>query len=109
MDAATAADIDAVILNFSPASLQILNMVLAIVMFSIALELKPDDFKRIAKAPKALLTGLFSQFLLLPALTFLIVIILELDRFRDPSDADKRGLLGQSIRANAQHFAANRD
>lgn len=75
MNSATPTDIDAVVLNFSPASLNILNLVLAVVMFSIALELKPDDFKRLAKAPKALLTGLFSQFVLLPSLTFGLVLL----------------------------------
>ena len=74
---ATAASIDAVVLNFSATSLQILNMVLAIVMFSIALELKPADFKRLAQAPKALMTGLFSQFVLLPALTFCLVLLVK--------------------------------
>lgn len=70
-----ASQIDAVMLNFSPASLQLLNVVLAVVMFSIALELRPADFKRIARAPKPLLTGLFSQFVLLPALTFCLVLV----------------------------------
>lgn len=72
---AAVAEIDAVILNFSPTSLHILNMVLAVVMFSIALELKPEDFKRLAQAPKALLTGLVSQFIVLPALTFGLVLV----------------------------------
>lgn len=69
------AGIDDALLNFSPASLQILNAVLAIVMFSIAIDLKPSDFKRLLRAPKALATGLFSQFLVLPALTFLLILI----------------------------------
>ena len=73
---ATGTDIDGVILNFSPTSLNILNAVLAVVMFSIALELKPSDFSRLAKAPKAVLTGLSSQFILLPSLTFCLVLIL---------------------------------
>lgn len=75
MNAETVTAIDEVILNFSPASLQILNAVLAVVMFSIALELRPDDFRRLVRAPKALLTGLFSQFILLPALTFGMILI----------------------------------
>ncbi|WP_050931502.1 bile acid:sodium symporter family protein [Aestuariivita boseongensis] len=70
-----AIEIDSVILNFSPTSLQVLNAVLAVVMFSIALELKPSDFKRLVQAPRALLTGLFSQFILLPALTFCLVLL----------------------------------
>lgn len=71
------AEIDAVVLNFSPTSMVILNAILAVVMFSIALELKPSDFGRLLKAPKALLTGLFSQFIVLPALTFALVLIAQ--------------------------------
>ena len=70
-------EIDAVLLNFSPMSLQILNIVLAVVMFSIALELRPRAFTRLFHAPKALLTGLCSQFLLLPALTFALVLVTQ--------------------------------
>ncbi len=67
-------EIDTVLLNFSPASLTLLNAILAIVMFSIALDLRPADFARLARAPRPLVTGLVSQFLLLPALTWLLVI-----------------------------------
>jgi len=68
-----ATGIDEVLLNFSPASLQVLNAVLAVVMFSIAIDLKPEDFRRLVKAPKPLATGLVSQFIILPALTFCLV------------------------------------
>ncbi|WP_069300081.1 bile acid:sodium symporter family protein [Neptunicoccus sediminis] len=68
-------DIDAIMLNFSPASLMALNAILAVVMFSIALDLRLDDFRRVLVAPKALFVGLVSQFLLLPALTFLLVLV----------------------------------
>ncbi|MDZ7599771.1 MAG: bile acid:sodium symporter family protein [Hoeflea sp.] len=62
--------IDAVRLNFSPESLTLLNAILSIVMFSIALDLRVSDFHALMRAPKALVTGLVSQFLVLPALTF---------------------------------------
>lgn len=68
-------DIDAIQLNFSPASLMLLNAILAIVMFSIALDLKPSDFKALARTPKALLTGMVSQFLVLPVLTFAMLVL----------------------------------
>ncbi|WP_319824626.1 bile acid:sodium symporter family protein [Thalassovita sp.] len=67
-------DIDDIMLNFSPGSLLVLNAILAVVMFSIALDLKLQDFKDAIKAPKPLLTGLVSQFVALPALTFLLVL-----------------------------------
>lgn len=68
-------DIDAVRLNFSPESLTLLNAILAIVMFSIALDLRPADFRALLRAPKALLTGMVSQFLVLPALTYLMLLV----------------------------------
>ncbi|MCC3305206.1 bile acid:sodium symporter family protein [Sneathiella sp. HT1-7] len=69
--------IDDVVLNFSPGSMLILNAVLAIVMFSIALDLTPQDFHKLRRAPKPLLVGLFSQFIVLPVLTFLMVWMLQ--------------------------------
>jgi BASS family bile acid:Na+ symporter len=36
-------------LNFSPGSLMLLNAILAIVMFSIALDLKPADFRALLR------------------------------------------------------------
>lgn len=66
--------IDEVALNFSPGSLTLLNGILAVVMFSIAIDLKPQDFLMLARAPRALVVGLVSQFMILPALTFLLVL-----------------------------------
>ena len=44
----------------------ILSLVLATMVFAVALELKPDDFRRVAQSPKAVIAGLISQFILLP-------------------------------------------
>jgi len=68
---------DETLLNFSPASLTLLNGILAIVMFSIAIDLSTRDFKSLAKAPKPVLVGLASQFLVLPFLTYLLVQIAQ--------------------------------
>lgn len=67
-------DIDGVMLNFSPAGLMVLNAILSIVMFSIALDLRPSDFRALMRAPKPLFAGLVSQFLVLPALTFAMLL-----------------------------------
>jgi BASS family bile acid:Na+ symporter len=69
--------IDQVRLNFSSESLWVLNLCLAFIMFGVALELKVSDFKRLAQTPKISLTGLASQFLLLPFVTYLLVIIIQ--------------------------------
>ena len=67
-------DIDTVLLNFSPGSLMLLNAILAIVMFSIALDLRPADFHALLRAPKPLVAGLLSQFVVLPVVTFLFIL-----------------------------------
>ncbi|MBE6214804.1 MAG: bile acid:sodium symporter family protein [Bacteroidales bacterium] len=51
-----------------------LNIVLAIVMFGVALGIKPRTFIDILKSPKSVLVGIFCQLLILPALTFLLTI-----------------------------------
>ncbi|MFD3190133.1 bile acid:sodium symporter family protein [Sedimentitalea sp. HM32M-2] len=66
--------IDEVALNFSPGSIALLNLILAVIMFAVAIDLKPADFQRLRRAPLPLMIGLASQFLLLPALTFLLVL-----------------------------------
>ncbi|MCV2888420.1 bile acid:sodium symporter family protein [Ruegeria aquimaris] len=65
--------IDDILLNFSPASLMLLNAILAVVMFSIAIDLTVEDFRRLSRGPKPVLVGLFSQFVVLPVLTFALV------------------------------------
>jgi BASS family bile acid:Na+ symporter len=71
------AAIDQVRLNFNPQGLLIINAAIGLMMFGVALDLKLDDFKRVAVAPKAPLIGLGAQFLLLPAFTYLLTLIIR--------------------------------
>ena len=66
--------IDLVRLNFNPQAQFGLNVVLALVMFGIALDLKVADFKSALRTPRALAIGLVSHHLLFPAFTFLLVL-----------------------------------
>jgi len=70
-------EIDLVRLNFSPASLVLLNFILAFVLFGVALDMKFEDFKGIKQAPLATFIGLLGQFVLLPAVAYLLVLWLE--------------------------------
>jgi BASS family bile acid:Na+ symporter len=63
-------------LNFSPASLQVLNVCIGIIMFGVALSIKPGHFYQLKNQKKAFFTGLASQYLLLPFLTYLLILIL---------------------------------
>ncbi len=72
-----AAAVDQVMLNFNPTGLMIINGAIGLMMLGVALDLKLDDFKRIMVSPKAPAIGLTAQFILLPALTFLLVMIIK--------------------------------
>jgi len=69
--------LDNIHINFSSQALWAMNFALALVMFGIALEISINDFKRLLQNPKPIFTGIFSQFLLLPAVTFLLVWLIE--------------------------------
>jgi len=70
-------EIDLVRLNFSAQSLNILNIAIAVIMFGVALDMHPDDFRRVLRSPRAPLIGLTCQFLLLPALAFVLILLLR--------------------------------
>jgi bile acid:Na+ symporter, BASS family len=69
--------LDQVRLNFNPTGIAIINAAIGLMMLGVALELKIEDFKRILTSPKAPAIGLAAQFLLLPAFTFLLVLIIK--------------------------------
>ncbi|MFY0673084.1 MAG: bile acid:sodium symporter family protein [Bacteroidia bacterium] len=64
-------------INFNEDALGALNFALAFIMFGIALNLKKSDFKALFKSPKAAIIGLISQYLMLPALTVLLIAIVK--------------------------------
>jgi BASS family bile acid:Na+ symporter len=70
-------EVDQIRLNFSPEGLTLLNIILGLIMFGVALELKWEDFQRVSRQPKSSLMGMVSQFFLLPALTFGLVWALK--------------------------------
>lgn len=71
--------LDQVELRFDAAGLLLLQVILALVMFGIALDLRPADFRRVLASPKAPLVGLTAQWLLLPALTWALIVLLRPD------------------------------
>lgn len=68
--------IDEIRLNFNPASLAVLNAVLAFLMFGISLDTRIEDFKRVLRMPLAFAVGVVAQFLFLPAITFGLTLLL---------------------------------
>ncbi len=70
-------DIDSLEINFDNEGLWVLNIALAIIMFGVALGITLDDFKRLIKSPKILITGIVSQFIVLPLITFILVLLVK--------------------------------
>jgi BASS family bile acid:Na+ symporter len=68
-------ELDNLHLKFDENNLFILNLCLGFIMFGVALGIKGDDFKNVIRNPKSVLVGVFSQFIALPALTFLLVYL----------------------------------
>lgn len=69
--------LDHVRLNFSPSGLLFLNIALAFIMFGVALDIKTEHFTDILRKPKSAIAGFISQTFLLPAFTFLLVLLLN--------------------------------
>ena len=69
--------LDELTLHFNQQSLQLMNFCLGLVMFGVALELSIADFRRLLLQPRAIIVGLASQVLLLPAVTYLLVVLLQ--------------------------------
>lgn len=69
--------IDQVQLNFSPQGLMVINAAIGLMMLGVSLDLNMADFRRVLVSPRAPGIGLAAQFILLPAFTFLLTLILR--------------------------------
>lgn len=69
--------VDHVRLNFNQTSLQALSVVLGLVMFGVALDLTVADFRRVLREPRGPVVGLLAQFLVLPAVSFGLTLLLR--------------------------------
>lgn len=69
--------VDEIRLHFNPASLIALNIVLGFLMFGIALDTRAEDFRRVLRMPGAMAVGIAAQFVVLPAVTFALTLILR--------------------------------
>ncbi len=73
----TIAQIDAINVNMNETGMNIINIVLAFVMFVVALGIKPATFISILQKPKSIIIGIICQLVLLPCLTLLLAIAMN--------------------------------
>lgn len=72
-----AADVDSIRIAFDESSLTTLKIVIGAILFGIALDTSLEDFKLAARRPGTIAIGVVAQFALLPALTFLLTLALD--------------------------------
>lgn len=69
--------LNSVTINFGEGGLMIVNVILAFVMFGVALGIKMQALKEIIHKPKSIFVGVFLQWFALPAVTFLVALALN--------------------------------
>ncbi|GAA0881335.1 bile acid:sodium symporter family protein [Algoriphagus jejuensis] len=65
--------LDSIRLNFSQGDLLLLNLALALIMYGVALDLRWADFRYLVNNPRGFFLGVFSQILILPFLTWVLI------------------------------------
>lgn len=76
MSPETAAQIDQINVTLNAGGMNTINIVLAFVMFGVALGIKPRIFADVFSKPKSVLLGMTCQLVLLPAFTFLLAVLM---------------------------------
>ena len=69
--------LDQLTINLGATETTLVNIILAFVMFGVALGIKLETFKDVFRNPKSVLTGISLQWVALPALTCLLAIVLN--------------------------------
>ncbi len=69
--------LNGVTINFGEGGMFIVNIILAFVMFGVALGIKTQTFKDVFTSPKSVIVGVLLQWVALPAVTFAIALALS--------------------------------
>ena len=69
--------VDLLRIHFNPDQMVILNIAMAFLMFSVALDIRLGDFRKVVEFPKSVLVGVLSQYLLFPLLTLAIIAVFQ--------------------------------
>lgn len=94
--------LDDIRLNFSSEGLLILYITLAFIMFGVALQIKLEHFRNIWNNKRLPVIGFASQFFVLPAVTFLVLVIFN--RFVTPAIAMGMILVASCPGGNVSNF-----
>ena len=71
-------DVDSIRIAFDEGSLTTLRVVLALILLGVALDTRVSDFARAVRRPWAIVVVVLAQFVALPAITFVLTLVLDL-------------------------------
>ena len=77
MNTQIANTIDSISVSLNAGGMNTINIVLAFVMYGVALGIRPQTFRDVFTKPKSVLLGMLCQCILLPLFTFLLAICLK--------------------------------
>ena len=69
--------LNALSINFGEGGMAIVNIILAFIMFGVALGIRMQTFKDVFKNPKSVIVGILLQWIALPAVTFSVALALS--------------------------------
>ena len=69
--------LDQVQINANSDGLIVLKICLAFILFSLAIDIKKEDFKTLYTNPKSVIIGCLSQIVILPFFTFLLILLIK--------------------------------
>lgn len=98
-------ELDQVRINFSTSGSHLLNVILGMIMFGVALDIRPKEFKTVFNRPKVLIGGLLAQMFFLPAITFLIILLFH--KLLTPTVAMGMILVAACPGGNISNFICN--
>jgi BASS family bile acid:Na+ symporter len=67
--------LDQVQINTGEGGLIVLKICLAFILFSLAIDIKKEDFKTLYTNPKSVIVGSISQIIVLPLFTYLLILV----------------------------------
>jgi BASS family bile acid:Na+ symporter len=70
-------DLDAITIHFNAESRQLMNGLLAFIMFGVAMDIQWAGVRKVVQKPRGIWLGMMSQFILLPALTTGLIFIIQ--------------------------------
>ena len=104
-------NLDALNINLGAGEMFVVNIILAFVMFGVALGIKPQTFKDVFSNPKSVILGIALQWVALPAVTFLVAILMNplhvsgVDKALDPTRRDVEAAILELRRIGIRNLA----